>query len=181
MGAPGPARRSFPAGSSLRSGALRFATLALLWTALTEGDLGTAWLGFLAILAATLSSLVLLPPSGAHWSVAGAARFAGFFFRRSLAGGVDVALRALRPALDLNPALVEYEMRLPAGGARVVLANTVSLLPGTLSAEVRGGRLLVHTLDAAPGLREELRRAEQAVSGLLGVELHGEIPTGERE
>ena len=172
--------RNVPTGLLLRSGALRFATLALLWVVLTEGDLGTLWLGFLAVLAATLSSLTLLPPAGRSWSPVGAVRFAGFFLRQSVVGGIDVALRALKPGMDLDPALVKYETRLPEGGARVLFANTISLLPGTLSAEVRDRRLLVHTLAASPELQDELRRTEEAVARLFGVGLSGEPPPGGR-
>ncbi|MGF1470651.1 MAG: Na+/H+ antiporter subunit E [Rubrobacteraceae bacterium] len=170
-GAPGTESRNPSAGLLLRSSALRFITLALLWLALTEGDLGTWWLGFLAAGAATLSSLVLLPPAERPWSPIGVIRFVGFFLRQSLLGGVDVALRALKPGINLDPGLVEYTTRLPPGLPRVLFANTISLLPGTLSAEIRDRQLLVHTLATSPGLREELRSAEEVVAGLFGVEL----------
>jgi len=166
---PDRAWRNVPASSLLSGGAVRFAALALLWVALTEGDLATWWLGSLAVVAATLASLVLLPPAGHPWSPVGAVRFAGFFFRQSVVGGVDVALRALKPGLDLDPALVEYETRLPEGEAQVLFANTISLLPGTLSVEIEGRTLLVHTLDATPDIRDELRRTEEVVARLFGV------------
>ena len=161
--------RNIPAHLLLRSGAVRLVALALLWLALTEGDLDTWWLGVLAVVAATLSSLVLLPPAGRSWSPVGAVRFAGFFLRQSAVGGIDVALRALKPGMDLDPALVEYTTRLPEGGSRVLFANTISLLPGTLSAEVRDRSLLVHTLAASPELQQELRLTEEAVARLFGV------------
>lgn len=163
-------RRDASAGTLAVSGLIRFFTLALLWLALTEGDLGTWWLGFLAVAAATLSSLVLLPPAGRFWNPVGTIRFAGFFLRQSLAGGVDVALRALKPGLDLDPAMIEYTTRLPEGLPRVLFANTISLLPGTLSVEVRDRRLLIHTLAKSPGLQGELRRTEGVIAGMLGIE-----------
>ena len=177
-GASGTRSRNVPTGLLLRSGALRFATLVLLWVVLAEGDLGTLWLGFLAVAAATLSSLVLLPPAGRSWSPVGTVRFAGFFLRQSVVGGIDVALRALKPGLDLDPALVEYMTQLPKGGARVLFANTISLLPGTLSAEVRDRRLLVHTLAASPELQEELHLTEEAVARLFNVRLFREAGDG---
>lgn len=174
MGAPGTAWRNVPTGLLLRSGAVRVVTLALLWLALTEGDLDTPWLGFLAVAAATLSSLVLLPPASRPWNPIGTVRFAAFFLRQSLVGGIDVAIRALKPGLDLDPALVEYETRLPEGLPRVLFANTISLLPGTLSAEVRDRRLLIHTLATGPDVQSELRRTEEMVAGLFGVGLDRE-------
>ena len=174
IGTPGTAWRNVPTGLLLRSGAIRFVTLALLWLALTEGDLDTSWLGFLAVVAATLSSLVLLPPASRPWSPAGTIRFAGFFLRQSVIGGVDVALRALKPGINLDPDLVEYTTRLPEGLPRVLFANTISLLPGTLSAEVRDRQLLIHTLATGPDLRSELRRTEEMVAGLFGAGLNPE-------
>lgn len=47
---------------------------------------------------------------------------------RSLYGGVDVARRALHPALPIAPRLFDHHWRLPPGLPRVVMANTVSLL-----------------------------------------------------
>ena len=167
----GPDRRGISTGLLLRSGALRAITLALLWLVLTEGDLGTWWLGGLAVVISTLASLVLLPPTGRFWSPIGAARFAGFFLRQSLVGGIDVSRRALSPGLDLDPALVEYTTRLPGSGVRVLFANTISLLPGTLSAEMNGRKLLIHALATTPNLTQELRHTEQAISRLFGVEL----------
>ena len=171
VGASGAGRRNIPTGLLLHSGATRFIALALLWLVLTEGDLGTLWLGALAVVVATLASLVLLPPAGHAWSPTGAAIFAGFFLWQSLVGGIDVARRALRPNMDLEPALIEYKTRLPEGGARVLFANTISLLPGTLSAEIQDRRLLVHALAVTPGLREELRRTEKVVARFFGVDL----------
>ena len=170
-GALGMGWRNVSSVLLLRDGALRLITLVLLWLALTEGDLETLWLGFLAVGAATLTSLILLPPTGRSWSLAGAIRFTSFFLRQSVVGGIDVALRALRPAMNLDPALVEYETRLPEGGARVLFANTISLLPGTLSTEIQDRKLLVHTLAISPSLQDELHHTEKAVARLFGVEL----------
>ena len=166
----GTNRRNTSTGLLL-SGAFRFVTLALLWLALTEGDLDTWWLGALAVVIATLASLALLPPAGRSWSPVSVVRFAGFFLWKSLVGGIDVALRALRPNMDLDPALVEYTTRLPGGLPRVLFANTISLLPGTLSAEVRDRQLLVHTLATAPSLQDELRNTEEMVARAFGVGL----------
>lgn len=165
--------RPRPSGALLASAALRFVTLAVLWLSLTGGDLGTLWLGVLGVAAATLASLVLLPPVELSWSLAGLAAFVVFFLRQSLVAGVDVALRAFRPDPNLDPALFEYELRLPreAEAARVLLANTISLLPGTLSAGLEGRRLLIHTLADGPGLQDELRQTEDVIARAFGIGL----------
>lgn len=172
-GAPGSGlnRRNLPASKLLVHAAFRAAMLALLWLALTGGDLGTWWLGVLAVAAATLASLVLLPPTARFWSPIGASAFVSFFLRRSLIAGIDVARRSLSPRLALDPALIEYKLRLPDEAARVFFSNTISLLPGTLGAELRGRNLRIHTLTANPDLRKDLRHTEEVIAKMFAVEL----------
>ncbi len=155
-------------GATLRA-APRAALLALLWWVLTGGDAGSWLIGAPVIVGATVASLALLPAGGWRWSPAGVLRFVPFFLWQSLVGSVDVALRALRPGLPLHPTLLDYELRLPEKPARVFMANTISLLPGTLSAELEGRRLRVHTLTQGPEVLENLRKLELRVSALFGL------------
>lgn len=151
----------------------RAALLALLWWVLTGGSAESWLFGIPLIIGSTLASLALLPAGHRVWtpSLAGAARFVPFFAWQSLAGGSDVALRALRPSLPLDPDFVDYEIRLPEGPPRVFMANVTSLLPGTLGAELEGRRLLVHTLSRGPEVLENLEETEDRVAGLFGIEL----------
>ena len=52
-------------------------------------------------------------------------------------GGADVARRAFHPRLPVAPQLIDYPFRLPPGLPRVILVNTVRLLPGAPSAELK--------------------------------------------
>lgn len=149
------------------------ALLALLWLVLSGGGASSWVFGAPLVLGAVLASLALRPAGGRErrLSLAGAARFAVFFARESVAGGVDVALRALRPDRPLDPGFVWYEPRLPEELPVIFMANTTSLLPGTLSAELRDGRLRVHTLTSDSGLAGKLATLEERVAGLFGIEL----------
>jgi multicomponent Na+:H+ antiporter subunit E len=90
-----------------------------------------------------------------------------------MAGSVDVAWRALHPRLPISPSLEEYALHLPSEGpARVFFANIVSLLPGTLSTELRNGSMMIHVLSTEPvDAVTELRRLERKVGALFGLEL----------
>jgi multisubunit Na+/H+ antiporter MnhE subunit len=94
-----------------------------------------------------------------------------FFLWRSLYGGVDVARRALHPKLPISPGLFDYRWRLPPGLPRVFMANTVSLLPGTLSAELGEEYLHVHVLDRSGDFIPELSIVEEHVARLFGLHL----------
>lgn len=53
----------------------------------------------------------------------------------------------LAPDLEPEPILVRFRVNLRSQTARVVLANSITLTPGTITAGLRGDELLVHCLD----------------------------------
>ena len=69
--------------------------------------------------------------------------------------------------MPLNPAMVEYPLRLASSAARNLFAGTVSLLPGTLSAELGDDRLFVHVLDVGRPFEQELQTIEDRVAGIF--------------
>ncbi len=148
----------------------RAAFLAGVWWILAEGAPSWAF-GMLVILFALGASLLIAPPHGHHIRLVGLVRFAVFFLRESLRGGVDVALRALHPRLPLAPALLAYDLRLAPGPARIFMVNVVSLLPGTLSADLSESGLSVHVLDRNLPVQHQLQALEQRVAMLFGVSL----------
>jgi len=142
----------------------------LLWLLLLEDGAAASWIvGGPAVAAATLLSLRLRP--GPPVSLIGLARFLPWFIRQSLSGAIDVASRALRPAMPLYPGLVTVQLRLPPGAPRVALANVISMLPGTLSADLQADRLTIHALDARQDSRAMLRDLEPRIAGIFNIEL----------
>ena len=149
--------------------ALHFLLFGALWGILSGGK-GWAFGVPVAFLAAAVSCL-LMPAT--RLSLPGLARFVPYFAWNSLRGGIDVASRAVHPQMPIEPALLRYEMRLDDAVARVVMANAVTLLPGTLSADLRGQTLLVHVLNAGGPFPEAFERLEQRVADLFGVQNTG--------
>lgn len=148
---------------------LRLVLFALLWWVITEGRLDSWPVGVPVVLMATwvsMNRLAELPIS-----IKGMLQFIPFFLWRSLYGGVDVARRALHPGLPISPGMVEHRWRLPAGFPRVLMANTVSLLPGTLSMELNERQLRVHVLDQTASFANELTIIEQRVAKLFRLNL----------
>ena len=156
-----------------RSFGFRTVLFALMWWILTEGAMDSWLVGVPVVVLAVLASEALLP--AASWSLSGIVRFIPFFLWRSLCGGVDVARRALHPRLPISPALIDHQWRLPAGLPRVFMANTVSLLPGTLSVELNEDTLCIHVLDNNSAFASELNVVEERVAALFGLALvdHG--------
>ncbi|EGV50839.1 Na+/H+ antiporter subunit E [Candidatus Endoriftia persephone] len=95
-------------------------------------------------------------------------RYLIYFFIALIKANLDVARRVLSPSLPIQPALVEVETELQSDLGRLLLANSITLTPGTLSVDVRGERILVHWIDALPG--RDLESATQAI--VAGFERH---------
>jgi multicomponent Na+:H+ antiporter subunit E len=57
-----------------------------------------------------------------------------------------VAKRVLNPQLPISPVVIEFESRLKGDLAKVVLANSITLTPGTLTVDIRGDTFFVHCL-----------------------------------
>lgn len=157
--------------SAVRAVLWRSALFALLWWALTDGRTDSWGVGAVSILGAVALSLNLLPPVPTYVSRIGLLRFLLFFIVQSLRGSTQVAWFALRPRPALRPGIHEIALRLPEGIGRVLLANTLSLLPGTLSVELEGNHLSLHVLDVEAPTRAQVRRAETRVAHMLGLDL----------
>jgi multicomponent Na+:H+ antiporter subunit E len=141
--------------------------LTALWWALSGGDFSSPLLVAAVIAAANAVSIALIPPL-VRWPLLGTIRFAGFFVRQSVLGGLDVARRAMHlrhPPLE--PELVERRLILRGDAARVFFTGCVSLLPGTLSAALDGGRLTIHVLDVRLPYERTLDLLERRVAELF--------------
>lgn len=144
---------------------------SVLWWLLSAGRVDSWLVGAPTVAAAATASAWLAPSHTWRWSVQGLARFTVHFVRAALAGGLDVAYRALHPHLPIDPQLVKYITRLPPGTARVFFANVISLCPGTVSASLRDRVLIIHVLDGRQPNRVRLAALEEAVARLFAVEL----------
>ena len=64
------------------------------------------------------------------------------------AANIHVAAIVLRPNLMLSPSVVTLRTPLKEEVDRVLLANAITLTPGTLTLDLQGDTLTVHCLDA---------------------------------
>lgn len=158
-----------------RSLGLRFLLLLVTWFVIAEGDVDSFVVGAPLALVAAAASVAIRPVPLPSISLFGLVRFGTYFAVQSVRGGIDVALRAYRPSLPIDPVCVHYRLRLQEPLERVVFANTLSLLPGTLSAGFDGDTLVVHALDRTQPVLEGLQAVERRVADLFG------HPVGQRQ
>lgn len=145
-----------------------------LWVALAGPSLDGWYAAALGVAGAT-AILALLQDRGREerqvMRPAGALRLLPHLAIQALGGGIDVARRALSPSLPLAPGLIRYSVRLPPGPARTLFVNTISLLPGTFSAELVDDQLRVHLLARSGDPQERLQELEARIAGSFGLPL----------
>lgn len=140
---------------------------AVIWWVLSEGGLQAAWIGGVAVLAATIASLALMPP-GSVWRLLPALAFLGFFLRNSIVSGLQVAQLALDPRRRPTPRAVLVELTVPEGAPRLIVAGALGLVPGTLSVALDGAWLQVHALESRIPVAAEVAALETHVARMIG-------------
>lgn len=150
---------------------LRLVVLSVLWGVLTEFRFDALAFGVPAVIAG--AALVFLIPAAPGWrlSAQGGLTFVLWFAVQSVRGAVDVARRAFSPSLPLRPGFRSYQPALPQGAPYIVFLNTITLLPGTLSAEVSEHNVVVHMLDTRADLDADLQALEHRVAALFALTL----------
>ena len=142
---------------------LVFAIWLLLTASLQPQELATGLLVALITAGLTLPRLHLLDglklgPALPWYAV----RFLGSFLVALWEANIDMARRVLTPRLRIEPGIVAVhtELRSPLG--RLLLANAITLTPGTLSVDVIDDRILVHWIDISPG--QDIDHATRAIA-----------------
>ncbi|EDN71485.1 Predicted cation antiporter [Beggiatoa sp. PS] len=98
-------------------------------------------------------------------------RYLLVFIVALIRANIDMARRVLSPHLPINPALVEVQTQLKSPLGKLILANSITLTPGTLTVDVIGDRLQVHWVDSTPGV--DLEHATQAIAESFERHLQG--------
>lgn len=69
------------------------------------------------------------------------------FLYELIKSNLDVARRVVTPSLPINPGIVEVKTRLHSKMGRMILANSITLTPGTLTIDIVGDTLYIHWID----------------------------------
>lgn len=124
--------------------------------------LGLVWLALSGLfkpllvglgMAATLLTLWLSSRMGiidaekhAVWSVFRFVAYWPWLSIEIVKSSIDVARRVLSPSMPISPTVFEVRATQKTLVGRVVLANSITLTPGTVTLDVDGDRLTVHAL-----------------------------------
>ncbi|MCF8001003.1 MAG: Na+/H+ antiporter subunit E [Halanaerobiales bacterium] len=69
------------------------------------------------------------------------------FIIEMIKANLDVARRVVNPSLPINPGIVKIQTNLKSDYAKLFLANSITLTPGTLTLDVKGNDLYIHWID----------------------------------
>lgn len=133
--------------------------LAFLWVAFTGASRDAVPYGLGAVAVILLLSFTLLPPGPRHWRPLRLLALIPGLVKLTILGGVDVAGRALRPSMPLDPEWVNVPLEGAPAQTGIALAYLLTMMPGTLAAELEDERLVLHVLDRgqnSAGLAREL-------------------------
>ncbi|MDO9225909.1 MAG: Na+/H+ antiporter subunit E [Pseudomonadota bacterium] len=132
-----------------RASVLLFATLLGFWL-LLNGSLATDVLviGVIAALVITLlfrdSLAVVSEFRATPHALITAPSYVFYFLKELVRSNLRLASIVLSPALPLRPGIVKVRTRLKSRMGRLLLANSITLTPGTLTVELDGEWLYVH-------------------------------------
>jgi multicomponent Na+:H+ antiporter subunit E len=153
--------------------------LFVLWLILISDRLSVAGVfagAIAAILTAWLSSNHLMFIDQIKFSTAmplHILRFCGAFMLALLRSNFDMARRVLSPQLPINPVIVLVETKLKSPLGKLLLANSITLTPGTLTVDVLDDKLQIHWVDGSAGT--DLEHATKLISQSFEQHLQGFI------
>jgi len=140
-----------------------FVLLLLVWLALSSSlhpqKLGAGILVSL-ILAAFLSSSYIgmgLPPLGLKRFVF-IIIYLLVLFKEIVKANLDVAYRVIHPRMPIKPGIVVIKTSLRQDIAKVILANSITLTPGTFTLDILEDQLLIHWIYVRSDSPEERTR-----------------------
>ena len=142
--------------SNIRDRVVLFATLLLFWIML-NGSLALDNIIVGVLVAAVIS---LLFHSGlsffTEFRATPQAFIAGiqyyiYFFKELVISNIKLAAIVLNPSLPIKPGIVKVRTKLKSKMGRLMLANSITLTPGTMTVEIEGEWIYVHcvTMESA--------------------------------
>ena len=136
----------------MKNFSITFLVLMIVWVLLNNtfqpdilivGAVIAALLSFFFCKKCELFTEMNFTPKGLLYTII----FLGVFFIELIKSNLDVTRRVLTPSLPINPGIVEVKTKLKSKFARMLLANTITLTPGTLTVEVKDDSFFIHWID----------------------------------
>jgi len=87
--------------------------------------------------------------------------FIPVFIYYCLKANIDVAYRVLHPKMPISPGIVKIKTNLKRESSITMLANSITLTPGTLTVDVIDGYMYVHWINVGA---KDVKKATELIS-----------------
>jgi multicomponent Na+:H+ antiporter subunit E len=148
----------------VKPGIILFLFLFGLWTVLAGTDRDEL---VVAGIASLLISILFAPRITALGNIRFTPKIIAFsviyiyvFLRELVKSTLDVAGRVISPRLPINPGIVKVKTKLKSPLGRSILANSITLTPGTMTVETDGEYFYIHWIDIQA---EDIDSSTQAI------------------
>ena len=139
----------------MKKGFLFFISLLIVWILLAGTDWQEIIIGAIISLLltiiffskATIFSEFNLNPKAIFYFLI----YIIIFIWELIKSNVDVAIRVIQPTIPINPGIVKVKTKLKSRLGRIILANSITLTPGTLTVETNGEDYYIHWIDVTSG------------------------------
>ncbi len=84
------------------------------------------------------------------------------FLKALVLANWDVARRVIDPKLPINPGIVAIKTDLKENYKKLMLANSITLTPGTITMDVRDDTLFIHWIDV---ITSDIKEAGEEIAG----------------
>lgn len=89
-------------------------------------------------------------------------QYAIVFIKNLILSNIDVAKRVIDPKLPINPGIVEIKTNLKKDYKKLILANSITLTPGTITLDVKDDSMFIHWIDVTTS---DIEKASKEISG----------------
>jgi len=146
------AEKEYESDRPIKTFVYLFVILLIIWLLLTSSfnwqELG------IGILVSTVLALFLhkryrelgLPPLSLRrivWSI----MYVAVLMKEIVLANLDVAYRVIHPKMPIKPGIVMIKTGLKQDIAKLILANSITLTPGTFVLDIWGDRILIHWIN----------------------------------
>lgn len=97
-------------------------------------------------------------------------RYVGYYIwlaGRILQSGFHLSALILHPSLPIDPRMIRHKTELRENAGIVLLGNSITLTPGTITVEVNSDQLVVHAMDEAAAEDLKSLRFDKRIAGLV--------------
>lgn len=155
-------------------------TLAFIWCMMHNNfHLATFIVGYLLAWTSTTMFKVISAYKPYRMNVWEGIKLLFVFLKEMIIANLQIAYIIITPSMNIRPGLIEYPLDIRNDGAIVLLANMISLTPGTLSVDISPDRKFIYVhamvMETPDQLKSQIKnRFERRIQRMLG-EYAGEL------